>query len=265
MPFTPTHMLAIVPIARVKRLGLPFSALLIGSMIPDLPLFARIGPGYGETHSAGGLLTACLPLGLGVYLLFQRLMKGPLYAVLPEGMQSRCRELMEPGAGWGAWELARAAAAVVIGAATHVFWDGFTHRGMWGTAAFPSLNETALTVGGRALPWYKVLQEGSSLVGLPWLGWLLAGWLSRRRALEAPVGLALPVGWKAAAGVVGLLVPMGMGLLACQAHDGGLQGKLFELVTVSGRTWMVVLLAYCAGYQAVKAAGRWRAGETEPG
>ena len=39
MPFTPTHVAAVVPIAWLSRQRLPFSALVIGSMIPDLHLF----------------------------------------------------------------------------------------------------------------------------------------------------------------------------------------------------------------------------------
>ena len=50
MPFTPTHVLAILPIAALKRPALPFSALVIGSMIPDLPLFVPLSPDYGTTH-----------------------------------------------------------------------------------------------------------------------------------------------------------------------------------------------------------------------
>lgn len=54
MPFTPTHVLAILPVAAVKRFPLPFSALVIGSMIPDLPLFLPWSPGYDQTHSVAG-------------------------------------------------------------------------------------------------------------------------------------------------------------------------------------------------------------------
>ena len=81
MPLTPTHILAILPIAAVKHLSLPFSALVIGSMIPDFPLFVPLSPDYGTTHSVPGLLTACLPLGLGCFLVFQLLMKRPLFAL----------------------------------------------------------------------------------------------------------------------------------------------------------------------------------------
>ena len=40
MPFTPTHMIAVLPLARVR--AIPFSALALGSMVPDFPLYFRI-------------------------------------------------------------------------------------------------------------------------------------------------------------------------------------------------------------------------------
>ena len=42
MPFTPVHSLAVLPVAAARRLPLPFSALVIGSMIPDFPLFVPV-------------------------------------------------------------------------------------------------------------------------------------------------------------------------------------------------------------------------------
>jgi len=69
MPFTPTHVLAILPI----RLGckqLSLVALVIGSMIPDFALFYAIVP-YDSSHSLEGLFGYCLPIGLWVYYLYE--------------------------------------------------------------------------------------------------------------------------------------------------------------------------------------------------
>src|SRR3954471_14155787 len=125
MPFTPTHVLAILPIAAIKRLPLPFSALVIGSMIPDLPLFSPLPPGYGVTHSATGLATACLPPGLACFLLFQLVMKRPLFALLPAALRRRCATLVPRRPALHPGSIAWASLAVVIGASTHVFWDSF--------------------------------------------------------------------------------------------------------------------------------------------
>ena len=85
MPFTPTHMLAGLPVAAVWRGPGIGSALIIGTMIPDWPLYIPLGPAYEVTHSFQGVFTASLPLGLAVVLLFQYILKRPLYELLPLG------------------------------------------------------------------------------------------------------------------------------------------------------------------------------------
>ena len=180
MPFTPTHVLAILPIAALKRPSLPFSALAIGSMVPDLPLFVPLSPNYGTTHSVPGLITACLPLGLAGFLVFQLLMKRPLFALLPAAIRRRClshaTRCVEPSLKF----FACASLAVIVGAGTHLFWDSFTHRGRWGTQVFPQLNSSTLTIGEHPIPGFKLLQYGSTLFGLPCIVLLLAAWLARQ-------------------------------------------------------------------------------------
>ena len=51
MPFTGSHPAAVLPL---MRWGLMPSALVIGSMVPDLPYFLPV-PDLGNTHSLIGL------------------------------------------------------------------------------------------------------------------------------------------------------------------------------------------------------------------
>ena len=62
---------------RRRAAGFSVLALVIGSMIPDLPLFVTIPVSYATTHSIAGLFVACLPLGLACFLAFQLVMKRP--------------------------------------------------------------------------------------------------------------------------------------------------------------------------------------------
>jgi hypothetical protein len=61
----------------------------------------------------------------------------------------------------------------VLGAATHLLWDSFTHRGTFATDAIPAL--LAPTPGFAWLPIYHVLHGLSSVVGLV----ILAAWMRR--------------------------------------------------------------------------------------
>lgn len=252
MPFTPTHVLAILPIAAIKRLGLPFSALAIGSMVPDFPLFVPLSPDYGTTHSAPGVLTACLPLGLACFLTFQFLMKRPLFAILPAAIQSRglshATRRVEPGPK----SFARASLGIVIGACTHLFWDSFTHPGRWGTHVFPRLNETALTIGGHAIPGYKLLQYGSTLIGLPCILLLLATWLYRQA--PSPLGghPALSGSAKATACFIAVAVPIAATFLVWRREGLSPYQQLGQSIKVSGLALTVATLTYCLAFHAAE-------------
>jgi membrane-bound metal-dependent hydrolase YbcI (DUF457 family) len=146
MPFTLTHIAAILPVSAAAPRAFPFSALVVGSMIPDLPMFVTLPITYATTHSITGIFLACLPLGMACLLTFQWLMKRPLLALLPELVRSRCASLsisrFEPTFKF----FSSSALAIAIGAATHVFWDSFTHQGRWGSSVFPRLNDNVLTI-----------------------------------------------------------------------------------------------------------------------
>ena len=249
MPFTPAHILAIVPIVAIRRSPLPLSALVIGSMIPDLPLFVAFAPDYGDTHSVGGLFTACLPLGLAAILAFQLVMKRPLFLLLPAVIQRRCGDA-SASCLRGPRTVIYAAIAVVIGAATHVFWDSFTHEGRWGTRQFPLLNETALTVAGHDFTGSKLLQYGCTAVGLPGLAVLAALWIARR-APGPPDGTpSLGARGKVAAAFVGVVVPASTAAAVWLRNGSPMYSRTFHAVTASGLSLMVVTLVYCLGFQA---------------
>jgi hypothetical protein len=256
MPFTPTHVLAIIPIAAVSRGALPFSALVIGSMIPDFPLFSPLSPAYDTTHSAPGLFSACLPLGLACFLLFQSLMKRPLLALMPRAIQRRSASLSEPCVEPTSKALVLTSLAIVAGAATHLLWDSFTHRGRWGTRLFPRLNETALAMWGHAIPGFKLLQYGSTLIGLPCLVLLLAIWLYRREP-QAPGGHpVLSASSRVVAYLVAVAIPVSVALLVWRRDDSSRYDRLGRSITLSGLMLMLATLAYCVVFHAIE--GRMR-------
>lgn len=70
--------------------------------------------------------------------------------------------------------------SLVVGGATHVLWDAFTHEGRAGVAAIPWLAEQH----GR-LPGYRWLQYGSSLLGLAAIAGYLVCWWRRETPGQA--------------------------------------------------------------------------------
>jgi Domain of unknown function (DUF4184) len=245
MPFTPTHILAITPIAAACRERLPFTALAIGSMIPDLPIFLSIAPRYQTTHSVPGLFVACLPIGMVAYVVFEALMKRPLLALLPPAIRCRCAAIARPQTGPSLRAAFFAALAVTAGAATHIVWDAFTHDGGWGTQLVPWLNTTALTIAGHSLPGYKLAQYGSTAVGLPLLVALAVTWLRRQEPVPLESLPSVPQAVRFAV-VIAVLVTLAVTTRPLWGGDASrLYGRLGRSISDSGLALLIEVLAFC--------------------
>lgn len=167
MPFTPTHVAAVLPIAWLVRWRLPFSALAIGSMVCDLGVFFPGIFNYWTMHSISGILSHCLPLGLLLYFIFHWVVKRPLCGLLPDNIALRLIPWINYKPTVQPLDLIAVASCLVFGAFTHILWDSFTHYQRWGTKTFPVLNGVAFELSGKTVYWYTLLQHGSSVVFLP--------------------------------------------------------------------------------------------------
>ena len=165
MPFTVSHVAAVLPLHRpLRRLGL-VSAAAIGAMAPDLDLMLPNRLPREQTHGLLSLLTFSLPVGLTAWALFQALVKPALVEVLPDRVYIRLRaEHLGPRlASVRAW--LSAGLAVLVGALTHIVWDSCTHEDGRGVCLLPVLDEPGELPGSQSRL-YRWLQHGSSVVGL---------------------------------------------------------------------------------------------------
>ncbi|GAA2806729.1 DUF4184 family protein [Streptomyces showdoensis] len=192
MPFTLSHAAAVLPGIRSDGRGrgpLVASALVAGSFSPDLTYFAASAvPGAMEfgnvTHSFVGVVTVDVLITAALVALWL-MVREPLVALLPRRWGGRMYGLLRgrpwrerrPG-GLALWFCLSA----VIGAATHVVWDAFTHLDRWGTRLIPFLGEI---VGG--FPVYLYAQYGGSALAL-----LLLGWFTVRALRATPAGAEPP-------------------------------------------------------------------------
>ena len=91
MPFTVSHIAAVLPGHRAfARAGI-LSAAVIGSMVPDFGLLLPGSLARWQTHSAEALVTFCLPVGLATYWLLQRLIKPAMLQIMPDRAYLRLR------------------------------------------------------------------------------------------------------------------------------------------------------------------------------
>lgn len=254
MPFTPTHIVAVLPLWPARRL-LPFTALSIGSMLPDLPLFLPI-TNYGKTHATLGALTHCLPIGLVIYLLFEFVMRRPLTELLPRWVRARLRPTLGVpffSRKWlyVTWAIG-VAAALIIGALTHQVWDAFTHPGRWGTQSFAIL-ETNFSVLGWQAKGYKLFQYGSTFVGLPLLTLLALIALARTKPITQ-VPLEKHTAQQVGVALFLVLTPCIVALHAYLTLDTT-YNMVGAALTQTGAIWMLGLFAYCSIYQAKRYFG----------
>jgi hypothetical protein len=177
--------------------------------------------------------------------MFSLVLKQPLNELLPRSIQGRLVGLANsrPDLSWTG--LGRASLAILIGASTHLFWDSFTHQDRWGTQLLPILDRTALTISGKPIAGYKVLQYGSTLVFLPALILGLCRWLAGRtpEVLEAEskqVGLKRMASWMAL-----IAIPLIVATVVFSEGNGSAYDRTGRAIKLSGTTLGLAVLAYC--------------------
>jgi Domain of unknown function (DUF4184) len=177
VPFTVSHVSAVMPGYRLFSRAHVFSAAVIGSMVPDFGFLLPRDPARVETHSLMALFTFCLPVGLMAYWLTQLLIKPALLEALPDGPYLRLRG-SHPSASLAhltTWF--KVSTAILLGALTHIAWDEFTHEETRADRMFPFLQDFGPDVAGHRLQLYRWLQFGSSVVGLVVVLIALAVWV----------------------------------------------------------------------------------------
>lgn len=151
---TLAHPMAVLPL---RGRGLPTTALVIGSMVPDVPVFVRWYDGYRLSHSAIGIFSLDLFLAAAVTVVWFLAVRDAVVDMAPAAVRRRLPARARPSA--HDWLVTPLAAAV--GAATHVVWDSFTHADRWGPRHIKWL-----ATDHHGLLGLKWAQYGSGVVGL---------------------------------------------------------------------------------------------------
>jgi hypothetical protein len=174
----------------MQRLRWPLSAVVVGTMSPDFEYLIHLRPLALWSHGVIGLFIFCLPAGLLVLLAWERVVQAPVRHLLAldggdedHSSAADSSHARGPRAGVAAttestkdaswWR--RAAVAIVVGAATHLAWDSFTHDGYVPVRQIAWLRSAAFSAGGVSVPWYNMLQHASTVAG----GVVVLVWLSR--------------------------------------------------------------------------------------
>lgn len=165
MPFTFSHPAIVLPLA-AKRVRLSATGLIIGSMTPDFEYFIRMKDLSRYSHTLPGIFWFDVPIGVLVCFIYHLIIRNRLFDNLPVFLKSRV--IVFKKFQWNDYFIRNwwvVCISTLIGAATHILWDAFTHDTMFFVQQETDLS-TFLQFGTVNLAGYKFLQLASSTIGL---------------------------------------------------------------------------------------------------
>lgn len=177
MAFTIAHMAAALPFYRRQK-WFHFEALLIGTILPDLPYILNDDRAVAQqSHQWLGLLTYCLPWGLFAFVLWHWLFKAAAVALIQpwHSVQRVASDDLNQGKvnpqfyfrfrPFGYFWLT-VVLGLTLGASTHLLWDGITHPDGFIAQKINWLQYPLEIVGLGEMPVARLLQYVSSIIGL---------------------------------------------------------------------------------------------------
>ncbi|MBY0552666.1 MAG: DUF4184 family protein [Candidatus Obscuribacterales bacterium] len=165
MPFTFAHPAAILPFRRYCPSFLNFPALVVGSMTPDAGYYLHNWQWAVWGHSFAGSVTFDVVAGLAFLAVFYLSLR-PVAALLPHPHRQTVLSWKPAARIPGVRAVLVAALSIVIGAWTHIVWDGFTHANGWCVRNFSPLTPTVFSIGSYHVSVWQLLQHASTIFGL---------------------------------------------------------------------------------------------------
>jgi len=167
MPFTPSHAALVLPFVRISPRYVSATGLVVGSMAPDFEYFFRMSSDAEFGHMLTGLLLFDLPVTVLLALAFHLVAKHRLISHLPVFLQTRLQPLRQLD--FVAYLKANALAfmaSALLGAASHIFWDGFTHGDGYFVSRLSFYDHRYVPFEGVRYPLWYALQNISSYAGI---------------------------------------------------------------------------------------------------
>jgi hypothetical protein len=165
MPFTFSHPAIILPLAYLKRLRFSLTGLVAGSLTPDFEYFFRMKTQSVYSHTIDGLLWFDLPLGILLAFIFHNIVRNALFDNLPFFLKSRFSAIRRfDWNGYFKKNWLTVIISALIGAASHLLWDGFTHEQGCFVKIIPALVGN-VNLWNVQVPIFRVLQHSSTIVG----------------------------------------------------------------------------------------------------
>jgi hypothetical protein len=165
VPFTFSHPAVIFPAKYLPPHIYSLTGLVAGSIAPDFEYFIRMNVGSIYSHSLLGLFWFDLPMGILAAFVFHCIVRDILIDNFPQWLYERFARFKLFN--WVSafkrnWLMI--IISILVGAATHIIWDDFTHPGRYFVRHISFLREE-VEVFGNIFPLYNLFQFFSSLLG----------------------------------------------------------------------------------------------------
>lgn len=165
MPFTFSHPAIVLPLTFLPKKWFSITGLVIGSLTPDFEYFIRMRIQSDYSHTLPGLFWFDLPLGIVLAFIFHNIVRNQLFGNLPLFLKSRLMQFTDFD--WNThfrqnWFVI--IISMLIGAASHIFWDSFTHDHGYFVEMIPAL-QGSIDISGRQIQVLKILQHSSTFLG----------------------------------------------------------------------------------------------------
>ncbi len=164
MPFTIAHTAVSLPFIRRMR-AFSIFGLVIGSMAPDFEYFIRLEPASLGGHTPIGFFLLNLPICIVVAILYMNLLEDGLLQLLPEFYARKWPRFGRNIKTYAVAEWLNFIFWTLAGMIGHLFMDSFTHSGGYFVTHVPILKST-VSWASISVPMYKILQHGSSIIGI---------------------------------------------------------------------------------------------------
>lgn len=166
MPFTFSHPALILPLNLLSKKWFSITALIIGSILPDLEAFLRLKSEKDQSHSWDALFWFGLPFGLILSFIFHFWVRNPFIYNLPSFFQKRFNQY----ATFNWWQHIKTNVGAVLfsfllGGASHLIWDSFTHYDGVLLKLNPDWDRNT-TLFGYSIEIVYVIQHVNTLIGL---------------------------------------------------------------------------------------------------
>lgn len=170
MPFTLSHSAAVLPFVRSKHLSA--TGLIIGTMVPDFEYFFRMNVTGIYGHTVLGVFYFDIPVATFLAFVFHLVVKKNLIDNLPEFLQARFQDVRNSDfVKYVKDNKLDFLISVILGTATHIIWDGFTHQRQFFVQALPGIyKDRFVHFGDVDYPLWYALQYLSTIVGFVFLG-----------------------------------------------------------------------------------------------